>query len=307
VIAKFMAVVLGAAAVVLGVSLLSSGASASSADIAVSPASQNVSTSSLLTLTVSQNATIDTSGIQVDLSFDPLVLHITDLVTASSYSSASLLAGLAPQTTQQAMAEANQTGILPNLAAFFTGSTTVPAGITDAIQITLRACKPGTSTVSLAGYTMLDSIGNPLDQINVSSGSVGVSGSGPDADGDGMTDSCDNCPTWPNPAQALPSWPVSADDSDCDGFSGSDEIYFGTIAATQCPSTTVANDENPDAWPPDLNDDKLVNGQDSLKFNPHINHAVPPDSPRFDLNKDHFIDVSDVLVLSPFFSRVCTP
>ncbi|MEO7667559.1 MAG: thrombospondin type 3 repeat-containing protein, partial [Dehalococcoidia bacterium] len=85
----------------------------------------------------------------------------------------------------------------------------------------------------------------------------------PDTDGDGISDGLlavpgppavaagpDNCPTWPNTAQALPAWPVPLDDADCDGFTSVSERLMGTDPAIHCNATATVNDEA-DAWPSD--------------------------------------------------------
>jgi len=88
-----------------------------------------------------------------------------------------------------------------------------------------------------------------------------------DQDGDMDIAVNDNCPTWPNPSQNLPSWPVINDDSDCDGFARNREVYIGTVHSQHCAATVTPNDEpTPDAWPADFTDDQLANGQDTGKF-----------------------------------------
>lgn len=118
----------------------------------------------------------------------------------------------------------------------------------------------------------------------------------------------DNCPDWPNPTQALPSWPIPTGDPDCDGFTTTAESFAGTDPARHCAATPTANDEPlPDLWPVDFNDDQKANLSDVLKYSPVFNTTGPgaPYSVRFDLNGDNHINLSDVLKFSPFFNQSC--
>ena len=67
---------------------------------------------------------------------------------------------------------------------------------------------------------------------------------------------------------------LNPDDADEDGFSDGTESYLGTNAADDCPANTGANNENPDAWPPDMNDSQLVNIQDVGAYNGHIGQSA---------------------------------
>lgn len=145
-----------------------------------------------------------------------------------------------------------------------------------------------------------------------------------DTDGDGISDSADNCPSHPNPDQTdidddgvgdgCDNCLFSAnadqadfdtdglgdvcDDSDSDGFSDFIELYVGTDPLTPC---GVA------AWPPDFNDDGRVSISDVLAFKPAFNTNVgdPNYDRRLDLTANDQITVSDVLVLKPLFIQEC--
>lgn len=128
---------------------------------------------------------------------------------------------------------------------------------------------------------------------------------GCDSDADGWADSTDNCPDWPNPVQLLPGWPIPAGDADCDGFTSAGEATIGTLAAAHCAETAAANDEDPDAWPPDLDDSRIVDIEDVLAIKPVFNTSVPPSAVRFDLKPDGTVDIDDVLAIKPFFGSTC--
>jgi hypothetical protein len=116
------------------------------------------------------------------------------------------------------------------------------------------------------------------------------------SDGDEFGDSCDGCPT------VVQHWPVPSNDSDCDGFSNSREMYIGTNPNVMCPPTT-----NDDVWPPDYNKNQLVNGADYLSFNTHFFSRTGDAnySTRWDLSQNGLINGQDWLMLNPFFGKRC--
>jgi len=151
---------------------------------------------------------------------------------------------------------------------------------------------------------------NPVtDLVYVADPGSGVSviGNDGDADLDSVLNATDNCPNWPNAAQNLPTWAVRPGDPDCDGFSSSSESSIGTMAFVPCDGTTTANDESPDAWPPDFDDSKAVNISDVLALKPVFGTAVPPTSARYDIVPSGGINIQDVLAVKPFFGKSCTP
>ncbi len=145
-----------------------------------------------------------------------------------------------------------------------------------------------------------------------------------DNDVDGLLNSADNCPDWANPTQTLPNWTMPSGDTDCDGYHATavftpraSEATIGTLGNKHCATTGTANDEplSTEAWPPDFNDNQLVNGADILSFNAALGH--PTSDPnvvilgvsipltRFDLNGSGFVSGADILQLNAFFSKRC--
>jgi len=122
----------------------------------------------------------------------------------------------------------------------------------------------------------------------------------PDTDGDGVINACDNCPSWPNSDQSLPPWVVPPDDSDCDGWSTGDENFIGTDPNLACGVL---------AWPPDFNDDQIVDIFDVNHLKPAFFSSAPgpPYQTRLDLKPNNTIDIFDVNELKPYFFLSCTP
>ena len=125
----------------------------------------------------------------------------------------------------------------------------------------------------------------------------------PDSDGDGNRDAEDACPfTY------TPPWFAPPGDEDCDGWTTADENLIGTHAASSCANTQDSGDEDDDKWPPDFDDNQVVNISDVFYLlPPTFGTAVPPISARRDLAPDGVINISDVFkVLPPYFGASCT-
>lgn len=120
-----------------------------------------------------------------------------------------------------------------------------------------------------------------------------------DADGDGVPDSSDNCPNWPNSSQALPPWNVPAGDPDCDGFTDGAESIIGTDPLDPCANTATANDQADDRWPTDFDDNRQVNIVDVLALKPAfstaVNEQVDIIDGAIDANEDGLITAADDL------------
>jgi len=112
-----------------------------------------------------------------------------------------------------------------------------------------------------------------------------------DADGDTIPDTVDT-------------------DDDNDGYSDTVELSVGTDHLDPCADTVTADDEADDKWPPDFNDDQIVNIADVFQVLPPIfgsNPADPQYSARSDLAPDGVINLTDVFeVLPPIFGTGCS-
>ena len=96
------------------------------------------------------------------------------------------------------------------------------------------------------------------------------------------------------------TWPWSIGDSDCDGTTSADETVIGTDPGDACGVS---------AWPPDFDDNGVINTTDVFQVLPPVfGTSVPPTSVRQDLSPDGVINTTDVFrVLPPFLGGSCTP
>jgi len=104
-------------------------------------------------------------------------------------------------------------------------------------------------------------------------------------------------------------WEPADDDDDGDDFTNANELYIDTDPFDDCPDTTTANDEYPGPWPPDFNDDRVVDTSDAITFLAHFPSAVnyPSYDARCDLDPNGVIDATDAIIFFNCFPSTCTP
>lgn len=108
-------------------------------------------------LTVSQEASTETAGVQLDIHFDNDLLVIERIRLAEGFENGLLLSGYGGMTLNDTIELANRAGVLPNLALFWVpGSGITHAGSATPFEIQMRALNAGTSPLLLAGDEMID-------------------------------------------------------------------------------------------------------------------------------------------------------
>ena len=142
----------------------------------------------------------------------------------------------------------------------------------------------------------------------------------PVPDNDGFVYSTLDCSTTvsapgDNDGDTVPD-PVDSDD-DNDGYSDTDELSIGTDHFDSCADTPTADDEADDKWPPDFDDNQVINLTDLNKLLPPPLGAwgsSPGNGPynvRRDLVPDEVINLTDLNKLMPpplgAWGETCTP
>ncbi len=113
----------------------------------------------------------------------------------------------------------------------------------------------------------------------------------PDADGDGVPDSKDNCPAHPN-----------QDQDDCDGDGIGDVCAIADGTSTDCDDDGLI-----DECDPDIDDDDVLNGDDVCDFTPPTEYVEPDGSLLGDLDGDCDVDLDDfALFLTRFTGAGCS-
>ena len=103
------------------------------------------------------------SSIAADLAFEKDKLEITGIEPGPAWSEATIVAGDAGRTPDQAIADANATGVLKQAGVFLLpGASDLPSGEGVFLSVMVKGKVDGTSTLALSGATVLDAQGGPV-------------------------------------------------------------------------------------------------------------------------------------------------
>lgn len=206
------------ALLVFGLAVLSApSASAASATLTMEPSSVNASVDQEFTVTLKVSSDVDLGAVQTNVIFDRQIVQILDVAPAGPWATALFIVGQAPQTEEQALAQANnETGKLLGVASFFSsGAGSVPAGTSDFLSVRVKAVGGGTSQVTFTPEPLflvraLDTSQNVVP-LETTGGSVNVSGPtlSPTPGGQSPTPSPSPTPAVPTPTPT-PGLPIQA-------------------------------------------------------------------------------------------------
>lgn len=151
--------------------------------LSVRPSKTQVAAGESFNVDIYQDSPIATLGAQTSVFFDPNVLQIVSLSPGPDYEAASISAGVAPQSVDDAIAEANSTGALFTIYTFYLpGTGSVPPGETLFVRLGMKAKAGGTSNITLGEHVF-----DTIDPISGAPGTdtdiVGVLPDPPDAFG----------------------------------------------------------------------------------------------------------------------------
>lgn len=244
------------------------------------------------------------TGFQANLMYDPAVLQVTNV----DYNFILTSTGSAAIPVGDSLPDDGDGDFF--LAAVMFSLEIVPAdGDGVLVRVTMEALGPGASPLHLADVKLADANANPIQPTDsnnlyigpINDGHVAVDVACLDSDGDTIPDDEDNCPYWYNPDQSLPPWPVATNDPDCDGWSSEDEFSIGTDPTVACGT---------DAWPPDFDNNGIINILDVSQMTPPAfgsSEGDPDYSIRKDLKPDGAINILDVSRMTPpIFGASCS-
>ncbi len=161
---------------------------------------------------ITLDASVPTTGAQVNLTFDPAQAQVVDVTPGAAYAGGILAFGSADDgsnaSVEALVARANATGELRNVAVFFLpGSGLVPPGKTEFLLITMRAIDGSTGPAAL-GLDELDA--SPIQVLDEAGTVLPVTTSGAEVAIEGSTGSAGATATPVATASARPPAPAGS-------------------------------------------------------------------------------------------------
>ena len=158
-VSKLLTGGLMAVLIVLTATLLADGSDVvaqSGGTLRVQPSKTQVAPGETFTVEIIQSTDVPTLAAQTNVFFNAGVLQIVSAEPGDPYIDAQFLAGKDVQTVEEAVAEANSTGALLNLATFYLpGTGFVDPGDQVFARLTMRAAAPGSTDISLGEHRYL--------------------------------------------------------------------------------------------------------------------------------------------------------
>ena len=139
------------------------GGTSATAALSVAPASSRIDVGATSTFDFKYRIDASASSISADLAFDKAVLQIVKIEPGPAWSQATVLAGGAGLTLDQAIGQANSTGQLDQVGVLLPhGSSSLPTGEGTFVTVTFKGAADGTTTVTMSRATVLDADGAPM-------------------------------------------------------------------------------------------------------------------------------------------------
>jgi phosphate transport system permease protein len=150
---------------------------ATTADIYVAPASITLTNGNPARVFLVANTDGAVSSVAADLTFDPAMVEIIGIEPGPEWAQASLLAGGAGGGVDQAIAQANTTGVLSQTGVYLiAGLSGMPSGEGVFVSVLVRGKADGTSALALSNAVVLGSRGGAVPVVSASGGAPGPSG-----------------------------------------------------------------------------------------------------------------------------------
>ena len=126
--------------------------------MSITPSSVSVDKAGEFTLEVTHKAPVDIKGADAQLKFKKDVVEIVKIEAGPDWAEAT---GADADTFESAIEDANNTGEL-QAAFFFADGTTVPAGESTVMTLTMKGKQDGKSAIELLNVSFTDGEGNSL-------------------------------------------------------------------------------------------------------------------------------------------------
>ena len=166
---------------------------AAATTVRVAPARLQITSGETSTIELKVDTAVPAVSVVADVAFDKSVLKIRTIELGAAWSGATILTGGAVATLADAIAQANEAGVLTQVGVFLMADpATLPTGESVFVTITVEGLTDGSTSLAVTGATVLGSLGEalPVTLDNPGPGDgQGQSGGTAGTDGEGGIDS----------------------------------------------------------------------------------------------------------------------